>query len=91
MEGTPSRSPATPDQLPPVRLLAFFLVPGALMTIAFVMLAPVAETLALPPITAPLAAIVGVLAIAAANAYDQSLRQGDEKCHCSWIATTCPQ
>ena len=57
----PSPSSAIPDQLPPARLLAFFLVPGALMTLAFVVLAPVAEALALPPITALLAAIVGVL------------------------------
>src|SRR4051794_39561235 len=52
---------ANPEQLSPARLLALFLVPGALMTAAFVALAPVAEALALPPITALLTAIVGVL------------------------------
>jgi membrane protease YdiL (CAAX protease family) len=50
-----------PDQLPPPRLLAFFLVPGALMTLAFVLLAPIVEGLGLPPIVALLVSIVGVL------------------------------
>ena len=50
-----------PDQLPLPRLIALFLVPGALMTVAFVLLAPVVERLGLPPIVALLAAIVGVL------------------------------
>ena len=39
----------------------YFLVPGALTTVAFVALAPLVERLGLPPITALLGAIVGVL------------------------------
>jgi membrane protease YdiL (CAAX protease family) len=54
-------STALPEQLPLTKLLALFLVPGALMTLAFVALAPVAETLGFPPIVALLVAIVGVL------------------------------
>ena len=49
------------DQIPPWRLLGYFLVPGALMTVAFVALAPLVERLGLPPIAALLGAIVGVL------------------------------
>ena len=52
---------ASPAQLPTARLLALFLVPGALMTLAFVLLAPVVEGLGFPPIAALLVAIVGVL------------------------------
>jgi membrane protease YdiL (CAAX protease family) len=51
----------SPDQLRPARLLVLFLVPGALMTLAFVAMAPVVEAIGLPPIAALLAAIVGVL------------------------------
>ena len=50
-----------PEQLSTPRLLLLFLVPGALMTLAFVLLAPVVERLGFPPITALLLAIVGVL------------------------------
>jgi membrane protease YdiL (CAAX protease family) len=50
-----------PDQLRPARLLLLFLVPGALMTLTFVALAPVVEAIGLPPIAALLAAIIGVL------------------------------
>src|SRR4249920_2924320 len=54
-------SASLPDQLPLARLLALFLVPGALMTLVFVALAPIVETLGFPPILALLAAIMGVL------------------------------
>jgi membrane protease YdiL (CAAX protease family) len=50
-----------PDQLTLPKLLALFLVPGALMTLAFALLSPVVEGLGLPPIVALLVAIVGVL------------------------------
>ena len=50
-----------PDQLPLATLLALFLIPGALMTLAFVALAPVVEAAGLPPIVALLVAIMGVL------------------------------
>ena len=50
-----------PEQLSTPRLLLLFLVPGALMTLAFVLLAPVVERLGFPPIAALLLAIVGVL------------------------------
>lgn len=52
---------ALPDQLPLPRLLALFLIPGALMTVAFVVLVPAVGAVGLPPITALLIAIVGVL------------------------------
>jgi membrane protease YdiL (CAAX protease family) len=51
----------TVDQIPPLRLVALFLVPGALLTIAFVVLAPLAKGLGLPPLAALLAGIVLVL------------------------------
>ncbi len=54
-------SSSIPDQLPLTKLLALFLVPGALMTVAFVILAPVLEAAGFPPIVALLAAIMGVL------------------------------
>jgi membrane protease YdiL (CAAX protease family) len=44
-----------------VKLLALFLVPGALTTLAFVVLAPFVEAVGFPPIAALLAAIMGVL------------------------------
>jgi len=50
-----------PGQIPPLRLLAYFLVPGALMTLAFVAIAPVVERAGLPAIVALLVAIMGVL------------------------------
>ncbi len=52
---------AVSDQLSLARLLALFLVPGALVTLAFVALAPVVEALGFPPIVALLVAIVGIL------------------------------
>ena len=58
--GTP-RSTTLPDQLPLAKLLALFLVPGALMALAFVTLAPLVEALGFPPILALLGAIMGVL------------------------------
>jgi uncharacterized protein len=55
--------PAAPavEQLPLPRLLVLFLVPGALVTLAYVVLAPVTETLGFPPIMALLLAIVVIL------------------------------
>jgi CAAX protease family protein len=53
-------SPAV-DQLPLSRLLVLFLVPGALVTVGYVVLAPVVETLGLPPIAALLVAIAVIL------------------------------
>lgn len=50
-----------PDQLSLPRLLALFLVPGALMTVTFVVLAPVVDAAGFPAIVALLLAIVGVL------------------------------
>lgn len=49
------------EQLPLARLLALFLIPGALMTVAFVALAPLVEVIGFPPIVALLAAITVVL------------------------------
>ena len=48
-------------RLPLVKLLALFLVPGALTALAFVVLAPFVEAVGFPPIAALLAAIVVVL------------------------------
>ena len=50
-----------PEQLSTPRLLLLFLVPGALMTLAFILLVPVVEAIGFPPIAALLLAIVGVL------------------------------
>jgi len=52
---------AAVGQIPPTRLVALFLAPGAAVTIAFVLLAPPAQTLGLPPLAALLAAIAFVL------------------------------
>ncbi len=49
------------EQLRLPTLLALFLVPGALMTVAFVVLAPVVERAGFPPIAALLIAILVVL------------------------------
>ena len=57
----PTTASTMPEQLSTPRLLVLFLVPGALMTLAFVVLAPVVERLGLPPIAALLLAIVAVL------------------------------
>ncbi len=53
-------SPAV-EQLALSRLLVLFLVPGALLTAGYVLLAPVVERLGLPPIAALLIAIVVIL------------------------------
>jgi membrane protease YdiL (CAAX protease family) len=52
---------ATVAQIRPTRLVALFLAPGAVVTIAFVLLAPLARTLGMPPLAALLAAIAFVL------------------------------
>lgn len=49
------------EQLRLPTLLVLFLVPGALMTVAYVVIAPVVETAGFPPIAALLLAIVVVL------------------------------
>jgi CAAX protease family protein len=49
------------EQLPLPTLLALFLVPGALMTVAYVLIAPLVEGAGFPPIAALLIAIVVVL------------------------------
>jgi membrane protease YdiL (CAAX protease family) len=53
--------PGTVAQLTTSKLLLLHVVPGALMTAAFVALAPIAEAIGYPPIAALLAAIVLVL------------------------------
>jgi uncharacterized protein len=53
-------SPAV-EQLALPRLLVLFIVPGALVTIGFVLLAPVVEALGLPPIAALLTAIAVIM------------------------------
>ncbi len=57
---TTSRQPAT-EQLPLATLLVLFLVPGALITLAYVLFAPVIDAVGLPPIAALLVAILIVL------------------------------
>ena len=52
---------AETEQLGLPTLLALFLIPGALMTLAFVAVAPIVETAGFPPIAALLAAIALVL------------------------------
>ncbi len=59
--GPPADAGATIAQIPPTRLVALFLAPGAVVTIAFVLLAPLAQTLGMPPLAALLAAIAFVL------------------------------
>ena len=49
------------DQLSIPKLVAFHLIPGGLVTVAFVMLAPVMKAAGFPPIAALLAAILIVL------------------------------
>ena len=58
-----NRSKPTPatDQLGIPALLAFFLVPGALMPLAFVVVAPIVESTGFPPLAALLVAILPVL------------------------------
>ena len=55
-----SRQPAT-EQLSLPTLLGLFLVPGALITLAYVLLAPLIDSAGFPPIAALLVAIVIVL------------------------------
>lgn len=57
---TTSRQSAT-EQLPLATLLVLFLVPGALITLVYVLLAPVIDAAGFPPIAALLVAIVIVL------------------------------
>jgi CAAX protease family protein len=57
---SPNPSPAT-EQLPLPTLLGLFLIPGALMTVVYVVIAPFIETAGFPPIAALLVAIVIVL------------------------------
>jgi uncharacterized protein len=57
---TPNPTSAT-EQLPLPTLLALFLVPGALMTVVYVVIAPFIETAGFPPIAALLVAILTVL------------------------------
>ena len=73
-------TPAT-EQLGIPALLALFLVPGALMTLAFVVLAPIVESAGFPPLAALLLAILlmlipielGVL-LRAGRGHDQRIR-----------------
>jgi len=53
-------APAT-EQLQLGKLLALFLVPGALTTVVYVLIAPLIENAGFPPIAALLVAIIGVL------------------------------
>jgi len=57
---SPNPKPAT-EQLALSTLLGLFLVPGALMTVAFVVIAPFVETAGFPPLAALLVAILIVL------------------------------
>jgi membrane protease YdiL (CAAX protease family) len=57
----PAKRPAAVEQLSVPALLALHLIPGALVTIAFVALAPVAEAAGFPPIAGLLAAIALVM------------------------------
>ena len=57
---TPNPTSAT-EQLRLPTLLALFLVPGALMTVVYVVIAPLVETAGFPPIAALLVAILIVL------------------------------
>ena len=59
--GTAETAPARVRQLSTPALLVLHIVPGAVMTAGFVLLAPLAESLGFPPIAALLAAIVVVL------------------------------
>ena len=56
----PASTPSI-EQLGLPKLLVFFLVPGALMTVAFLAIAPFIETAGFPPIAALLVAILVVL------------------------------
>ena len=78
-----NRSKPTPatDQLGIPALLAFFLVPGALMTLAFVVVAPIVESTGFPPLAALLVAILLVLipielgiVLRAGRGHDQRIR-----------------
>lgn len=56
-----SKPTSATEQLGTLALLALFLVPGALMTVAYVVIAPFIETAGFPPIAALLLAILVVL------------------------------
>jgi membrane protease YdiL (CAAX protease family) len=56
-----SKPTSTTEQLGMPTLLALFLVPGALMTLAFVVIAPIIESVGFPPLAALLVAILLVL------------------------------
>jgi membrane protease YdiL (CAAX protease family) len=57
---SPDHSPAT-EQLALPRLVALFLVPGVLMTVVYIVIAPFIENVGFPPIAALLVAILIVL------------------------------
>jgi membrane protease YdiL (CAAX protease family) len=64
LERTPMVTPnptSASEQLPLPALLALFLVPGALMTVVYVVIAPFIESAGFPPIAALLVAILTVL------------------------------
>ena len=64
LERTPlvdASHPSATEQLALPKLLALFLVPGALMTVVYVVIAPFVETSGFPPIAALLVAILVVL------------------------------
>ena len=56
-----TQPPRAVEQLPLPTLLALFLVPGAIMTVVYVLIAPLVETAGFPPIAALLIAILVVL------------------------------
>src|SRR3954453_22385020 len=61
LAAAPATRPAAVEQLSVPALLALSLIPGALVTIAFVVLAPIAERAGFPPIAGLLAAIALVM------------------------------
>src|SRR3954454_8839819 len=61
LAAAPTTRPTAVEQLSVPALLALHLIPGALVTVAFVMLAPIAEQAGFPPIAGLLAAIALVM------------------------------
>src|SRR4051794_17053929 len=61
LAAAPATRPAAAQQLSGPALLALHLIPGALVTVAFVVLAPIAERAGFPPIAGLLAAIALVM------------------------------
>jgi membrane protease YdiL (CAAX protease family) len=61
LAAAPTTRPTAVEQLSVPALLALHLIPGALVTIAFVVLAPIAEKAGFPPIAGLLAAIALVM------------------------------